>query len=56
MIKLFLLVYLLAAVLITILGVIWILTAVIKLEWTTRKALLNYRHSKGIKFHQSKSA
>ena len=56
MIKLFLLAYVLAAVLITILGVIWILTAIIKLEWTTRKALLKYHHSKGIKFHQSKSA
>ena len=49
MIKLFLLVYLLAAVLVTILGVIWILTAVVKLEWATKKALL-------IKYQQNKSA
>jgi hypothetical protein len=56
MIKLFLLAYVLAAVLITILGVIWIISAVIRLEWTTRKVLLKYHVSKGIKFHQSKSA
>jgi hypothetical protein len=46
MIKLFLLAYVLAAVVITILGVIWILSAILKLEWTTRKALFKYHHSK----------
>lgn len=54
MIKLFLLAYLLAAVLVTILCVIWILTAIIKLEWATRKALLKHHHSKSFKFHHSK--
>jgi hypothetical protein len=56
MIKLFLLAYVLAAVLITILGVIWIISAIVRLEWTTRKALLKYHRSKGIKFPQRKSA
>ena len=56
MIKLFLLVYLLAAVLITILGIIYTLSAIIRLEWSTRKALLKYHHSKGFKLHNSKSA
>jgi hypothetical protein len=49
MIKLFLLVYLLAIVLVTIFGVIWILSAIVKLEWVTRKALL-------LKHHNTKSA
>jgi len=49
MIKLFLLVYLLAIVLVTIFGVIWILSAIVKLEWVTRKAFL-------LKQHNTKSA
>lgn len=49
MIKLFLLIYLLAVVLVTILSVIWILTAIFKLEWATKRALL-------IKYHNNKSA
>jgi hypothetical protein len=40
MIKLFLLTYLLAMVLITILGVIWILTAIFAPECLTKKAVL----------------
>lgn len=40
-IKLFLLVYLLAMVLLTILNVIWILTAVYIPEWSTKKSLVN---------------
>ncbi|NOQ90772.1 MAG: hypothetical protein GQ549_07480 [Gammaproteobacteria bacterium] len=39
-IKIFLLFYLLAMVMVTILSVIWILTAVFKPEWSTKKALL----------------
>jgi hypothetical protein len=39
-IKLFLLMYLLAMVLVTILSVIWILTAIFTPEWGTKKAVL----------------
>lgn len=49
MIKLFLLLYLMAAVLVTILGVVWILTAVIKLESASVKMLM-------LKYHNSKNA
>jgi hypothetical protein len=49
MIKLFLLIYLLAVVLLTIFTVIWILTAIVKLECVTKKALL-------LKYLNSKSA
>ena len=46
-IKLFLLMYLLALVLVTILGVVWILTAVLTPEWATKKALLRkYQNNK----------
>jgi len=48
MIKLFLLLYLLAAVLLTILGVVWVLTAMIKIESASAKMLL-------LKFHNSKN-
>ncbi len=40
MIKLFLLAYLLAMVLVTILGVIWILTIIFSPEWLTKSAWL----------------
>ena len=43
-IKLFLLIYLLAIVLLTILGVIWILTAVFTPEWATKKSLGDNGH------------
>lgn len=49
MINLFLLLYLLAAVLMTILAVVWVLTAVIKLESESVKMLL-------LKYHNSKNA
>jgi hypothetical protein len=49
MIKLFLLLYLLAAVLLTILGVVWVLTAMIKIESASVKMLL-------LKFHNNKNA
>ena len=49
MIKLFLVLYLLAVALVTILSVIWFLTAIFKLEIRTQKALLE-------KFHHNKSA
>ena len=46
-IKLFLLMYLLALVLVTILGVVWILTAVFTPEWATKKSLLRkYQNNK----------
>jgi len=45
MIKLFLLVYLLALVLVTILGVVWILTALFKIEWLARKVLFLKHHN-----------
>lgn len=46
-IKLFLLMYLLALVLVTILGVVWILTAVFAPEWATKKSLLRkYQNNK----------
>ena len=48
MIKFFVMVYLLAIVLVTILSVIWFLTAIFKLEMRTKKALL-------IKYHNHKS-
>ena len=40
MINLFLLAYLMSMVLMTILGVVWILTAIITPEWLTKKAWL----------------
>ena len=40
MIKIFLLFYLLAMVLLTIVSVVWILTAVFTPEWSTKKKLL----------------
>ena len=40
MIKLFLLVYMLALVLVTIFGVIWILSAIFTPEWATKKSTL----------------
>jgi type IV secretory pathway TrbL component len=40
MINLFLVAYLLAMVLVTILGVIWILTAITSPEWLAKAALL----------------
>ena len=40
MIKLFLLAYLLAMVLVTILGVIWVLTVIFSPEWLTKSAWL----------------
>ena len=46
--KLFLLTYFLAMVLVTILSVIWILTAIFTPEWGTKKALL-------MKFQQNKN-
>ena len=49
MIKLFLVLYLLAVALVTIVSVIWFLTVVFKLEIRTQKALL-------AKFHHNKSA
>ncbi len=49
MIKLFLVLYLLTVALVTILSVIWFLTAIFKLEMRTQKALLT-------KFHTNKSA
>lgn len=49
MIKLFLVLYLLAVALVTIVSVIWFLTAVFKLEIRTQKALIT-------KFHHNKSA
>ena len=45
-IKLFLLMYLLAMVLVTILSVIWILTAIFTPEWGTKKAVLMKIHKK----------
>jgi hypothetical protein len=38
--KLFLLVYLLVMVMATIVSVVWILTAIFKPEWSTKKTLL----------------
>ena len=38
--KLFLLFYLLAVVLVTIIGVVWFLSAIFKPEWITKKALI----------------
>lgn len=49
MIKLFLLLYLLAAVLLAILGLVWVLTAVLKIESESVKMLL-------LKYHNSKNA
>jgi len=49
MIKLFLVLYLLTVALVTIVSVIWFLTAVFKLEMRTQKALLT-------KFYNNKSA
>jgi hypothetical protein len=43
-IKLFLLAYFLAMVLLTILSVIWILTVVFSPEWITRKSLGANKH------------
>ena len=44
--KLFLLAYVLAMVLITILSVVWILTAIFTPEWATKKNLYNgYKRS-----------
>ncbi|MFV9615256.1 MAG: hypothetical protein ACNYZG_04820 [Gammaproteobacteria bacterium] len=40
MIDLFLLAYLLAMVLVTILGVVWILTAIFAPEWSVKRAWL----------------
>ena len=40
MIKLFLLAYLLAMVLVTVLGVIWVLTVIFSPEWLTKSAWL----------------
>jgi hypothetical protein len=48
MIKLFLLLYLMAAVLVTILGVVWVLSAVFKLETASVKMLL-------LKYHNNKN-
>jgi hypothetical protein len=40
MIKLFLLLYMLALVLVTIFGVIWILAAIFTPQWATKKSTL----------------
>jgi|GEM_PF-2348990 len=47
MIKLFLLAYILVLVLVTILGILWILTAIFTPEWPTKKSLLTkYQNNK----------
>jgi hypothetical protein len=45
MIKLFLLVYLLSLVLMTILAVVWILSALFKIEWLARRFLFLKHHN-----------
>lgn len=47
--KLFLVVYLLAMVLATILGVIWILTAIFTPEWSIKKSLNNHGYKRRAK-------